>query len=183
VFGLQTGPAPIEHIYDYIRTGGARVWLEFYILTVMGAVLAGSLARRFVWASRLDVHVPMLRLRSEWYYKILGRTSGVPRSILPDADVLVDHPEDKSRLYAGVVSGFEISKDGGIEQLYLQAASRWKREEKNIVPIPGDLLAIPGTTIRSINMRYRVVEPPPGGRWRRVRWAVGSFLSAFFEEA
>ena len=182
MFGLLPGPAPLDHIYEYLRTGGGRVWLSLYLLTVMGAVAAGSIARRLVWASRLDVHVPMLRLKSEWYYKILGRTSGVPRSVLPEADILVDHPEDKSRLYAGVVSGFEVSKDGGIEQVYLQAASRWKREERKTVPIPGDLLAIPGTIIQSINMRYRVVEPPKG-KWRRVRWAVESFLAAFFEEA
>ena len=182
VFGLSTSPPHLDKIFEALRSGGGLIWLGYYLTTVMAAVLAGSILRRFVWASRLDIHVPMLRLKSEWYYKILGRTSGVPRSVLPEADVLVEHPEDRSRLYSGVVSGFEVSKDGGIEQLYMQAVSRWKREEKKTVPIPGDLLAIPGSTIKSINMRYIVVGPPEG-KLRQFRWLVASFVAAFFEEA
>jgi hypothetical protein len=182
VFGLGNSNASMNHLYAELESGGGWVWLGCYLVTVAMAFGAGSISRRLVWATRLDIHLPVLRLKAEWYYVLLGRKSGVPRNILPEADVLVEHPEDKSRLYAGVVSGFEVSKDGGIEELYLTAATRWKRAEKKIVDIPGDVLAIPGPMIQSINMRYILVPGPEKG-WSRFTWLSRNFWNALVEEA
>lgn len=181
-FGLGKAPAPLDSLFGELATGGGWVWLACYLTTVVGAFGIGSILRRLVWATRLDIYLPVLRLKAEWYYILLGRKPGVPRNILPQADILVEHSEDKSRLYVGVVSGFEISKDGGIEKLYLKAASRWKRAERSLVAIPGDVLAIQGGIIQSINMRYMVVPGPQGG-WQRFLWLTQNFWNAMAEEA
>jgi hypothetical protein len=184
LFGLSDKPLSLDASFGFVQQGGWWPWVWGYALLVFLAAAAGSVSRRFVWALRLDVLIPILRLRAEWFYVLLGRTSVTPKRVLPQADVLVSHPQG-SRLYAGIVLGLEPSKDGTIEELYLIAAQRYRKNASGtdeIVDIPGDVLMIPGETIHSINMRY-LVRPPPSGIWSRIMWWTGNFVRALLKEA
>lgn len=167
---------------------GSGWWslLCWYVLVVSAAAVAGALLRRLVWALRLDARIPALRLQTEWYYTLLGRRPSLLTRIIPQVDVLVEHPGPTgTRLFVGVVAGFGLSKDGGIEELYLQAAQRHRRKKKggiDIVDIPGDVLSIKGSTILSTNMRYYEI-PAPTGFWARLGARANNFLSAFFGDA
>jgi hypothetical protein len=188
IFGVASAPPILDPAFEFVRSGGLWVWSAYYVLVILLAVLAGSLLRRTVWALRLDTRLPILRLRAEWYYVLMGRSSGLPWSIIPQADVLATHPDEGSRMYVGVVSGFEPAKDGGIEQLYLFAAQRYRRDKvtgtHELKEIPGDRLAIKGSAILSINMRYFVVSGPPVvpgplGVMNRLTWAAGNLVREF----
>ncbi len=186
LLGFSSERVSPEAVYCFLRAGHWWNWTWTYVFVVVAAAIAGSTARRLVWALRLDVLVPLLRLKAEWFYVLLGRTTVRPREIIPQADVLVNHP-DGSRLYAGVVSGFEASKDGGIEQLYLTGAQRYRRSKsrkkaQTIVDVPGDVLAIPGATIHSINMRY-FIQRPPAGKVEQILWWAEKYMWAFLREA
>jgi len=154
-----------------------------YAGVIVASLAAGTIARRLVWASRWDVHVPMLRMQADWYYILQGRLPGLSRRLMPEADILVNHPEG-SRLYAGVVDGFEPTGDGRIKEVFLIAARRHKKlpdGTTTLRDIPGDQLAIFGSTIHSINMRYYEL-PTPTAWWPRLGWRAKAWIKAFILE-
>jgi hypothetical protein len=156
-----------------------------YVLVVILAAASGAVLRRLVWALRLDARIPALRLQAEWYYTLLGRRPSLLSRVIPQVDVLVEQPGTSgTRLFVGVVAAFDVSKEGGIEELYLQAAQRHRRREgggTDIVDIPGDLLSIKGSTILSTNMRYYEI-PAPTGFWPRLGARVSNFLSSLLRD-
>lgn len=165
---------------------------------IVGAAILGDLARRAVWALRLDLRIPMLRMKAEWFYVLLGREVTRPRQVISEADILVDCPgPEGSRLYAGLIEKFSADKDGGIQDITLEFARRWRYDRlpddsplsspSESRPgtwkrIPGDRLVLRGDQIHSINMRYSdVVLEPGASRFARLRswlWDVAtSFLT------
>ncbi len=132
-----------------------------YIILVATSWLTGVVLRRFVWACRLDVRIPLLRMKHNWYYILQGRLPGLPRELFPYADILVDHPEG-SRLFRGLIWAFEPTGSGEIKELVLEDTKRGKGRgtEFQWLQIPGDRFILPGPRIHSINMRYVLVAPP-----------------------
>jgi len=156
-----------------------------YLGLLGGSGVAGILVRRFVWAFRLDVVIPLLRMKQDWYYLLQGRLASLPRTIFPYADILVEHP-DGSELYQGLVLSFEVGGDGGIRQLVLRDAHRGKGRGQGFYwrPIPGNTFIVMGSCIRSINMRYIVVHPV-GAESLRLRiwhWIRDFYRSFVFQE-
>jgi hypothetical protein len=181
ILAVATQGADIHPVYEFMASGGLWMCIGSYLSVVVLATILGTVARRLVWVTRLDARIPMLRLKAEWYYRLLGRTGEIPWHSIPQADILVTHPEEGSRLYVGVVSGFEASREGGIETISLRAAQRYKRRNDEgarlLVDIPGDVFSISGKTIHSINMRYYVV-PGPSEPGARLRWNLENFWDA-----
>ena len=91
-FGLSAKAVPLHTLFRFFQFGHAWPWIGRYMLLVLLAAVAGFVSRRLVWALRLDVVLPVLRLKAEWFYVLVGRTSFRPRQILPLADVLVSVP-------------------------------------------------------------------------------------------
>ena len=158
-------------------------------LTILACSYAiGSVGRRVVWTCRLDVSIPLLRLKHSWYYALQGRLSTLPRRVLAFVDVLTEHPgqpPDDSRLYRGLVIDFEISSTGGIDSLTLVKAKRGRGRGQDFewVDIPSSRLMIVGSTIHSINMTYvELVEQLPARRLDRLRGQVPLILRRFFLE-
>lgn len=63
-----------------------------YLTILLSGFLVGSIARRLVWAFRLDTRISVLRLRHAWYYVLQGRLRDKPRKVLAYVDVLTTHP-------------------------------------------------------------------------------------------
>lgn len=156
-----------------------------YSLVLLGSFLLGNILRKLVWTFRLDLRVAFLRMKHEWFYILQGRLPPLSRSIVPYADVLVEHP-DGTQLYQGIVSSFEVNRDGGINQLILREAYRGKGrgQEFSWKPIPGDRFIVMGAAIRSLNMRYIAIEQPAAAAKsdRYKRWARRLLRTFFFEE-
>jgi hypothetical protein len=149
---------------------------KWYILLLIVAAGAGSLIRHLVWATRLDLRLPFLRMRNTWYYPLLGRLQSVPRwSIIPHADVMTELGNE-TRLFRGIVSDFEGAADGTIKSLVLVNAQRGKGRGDLFKwqAIPGDRLILLGASIQSINMAYLVVDSTKPA-WRL--WLRSFFLT------
>ena len=103
----------------------------------------------------------------------------LPVVVTPKVKGIVD---ETAANFVGVVSGCEPSKDGGIEEISLTAARRYKMRDKKgkrvITEIPGNVLYIKGSTIQSVNMRYYVV-PAPRKYWERLAWNLAHIRDEF----
>jgi hypothetical protein len=164
-------------------------WLSVQYLVLLAAVaVSGLVLRRIVWTLRLDVHVPMLRMRHHWYYTLQGRLRGYPRErdIIPYADVMVEMPGEQPRLYRGIVKGFDLDPDGQVGELILTNTLRGKgRAEKfEFLPMPSDRFLIRGRFIHSINMSYYEQIYEYETRWARAKRKLNAILrSLILEEA
>jgi len=144
----------------------------------------GSIGRRLVWAFRLDTVFSLLRLRHAWFYLLQGRQRGMPRVVLAYVDVLTEHPEDRSRLYRGLVVDFEIAANGDISSLTLHDTQRGKGRGDDFAwrPIPSNRLTIMGSTIHSINVTYIALDEQPQHGWRRWLARVRSWWRSFIAQ-
>jgi hypothetical protein len=130
------------------------------------AALAASILRRLVWFFRIDVYIRAIQMRNPWYYVLLGRLPGLPKMVVPMADVMTEMPGSKCRLYRGIVKDFDAAKNQELGRLTLTAAERYRfRKEDGAtqtgwLPLPSDELHILGRFVHSINMQYYEVEPP-----------------------
>lgn len=145
-----------------------------YLLLVATAFVVGALIRRVVWASRWDVSVQHLRMRSDWYYLLHGRLPGLPREIVPYVDAVVAH-EQATRLYQGVVVGFEVNREGQLREIILQGAMRFSRAAnpglgKTWKPIPGSRFVILADTIQNLNLRYVSLTAEDAPTRRHAAW-------------
>jgi len=159
--------------------------LEGYAVVVFGAWLAGEVLRRLVWALRLDIHIPALRMKHKWFYLLQGRLARLPRNVMPYVDVLATHPDqtEGSRLYRGLVTGFDWTNEGEIKELMLHDAERGKGRGQGFkwVEVPGNLFVLKGANIHTLNMRYLIVNvDPPTGLRQNVNYQVRAFLASFF---
>lgn len=156
-----------------------------YLATLLLAVLTGGFLRKLVWAARLDVLVPLLQMKHEWYYMLLGRLRSLPwSSVVPYTDVLVQHANE-TQLYQGILSGFELARDGSISRLMLTDAYRGRERGPafNWKQIPGDKFVVIGSCIRSLNMRYAVLEEKvEPTRIARVKRRVRTYWRRFWVE-
>jgi hypothetical protein len=155
------------------RLNDSWQWLIVqYLALLASSFIAGLIVRRVVWACRLDLKVPILRMRHEWYYVLQGRLPGHPRQVLPYADILVELPGEGCRLYRGIVTALEPTDDGQVNALYLEDVSRGKGRGAKFrwVEVPSNQFLVLGSTIHSINMRYFGVESErDAGKWGRLK--------------
>lgn len=168
IFGTLPDEAAVSRLSADLKNdiGTTALW---YVATIALSVLAGSASRRLVWATRLDLRVPLLRMKNEWFYQLLGRRADIiDRDVVAFVDVLASHP-DGSRLYRGIVSEFEISDSGALQQLTLNGATRGKGRGEGFkwAEIPGDGFIILGSCVHSINITYVALGGGKSSFWRR----------------
>ena len=134
-----------------------------YLVVIAVSAVGGMLLRKLVWALRIDTHFGIFRWRHPWYYVFQGRRKELPRDVLAWVYILASHAEDKTRLYRGLVSDYDMGSDGKLESIILFGAKRGKRRGDAFewVDIPGDLFVVLGSTIHSINVEYWGVDDSP----------------------
>jgi hypothetical protein len=134
-----------------------------YVLLIITSAVGGTVLRQIVWRFRIDTHFGILRWRHPWYYVFQGRRKELPRDVLAWVYILVEHAEDKTRLYRGLVVDYDMGSDGKLDSIILRGAKRGKgrRGDFGWIDIPGDLFVVLGSTIHSINVEYWRVEDSP----------------------
>ncbi len=160
-----------------------------YVSILVFAYAFASFLRRLVWSFRLDLIIGPLKMKHEWYYLLLGRDGNLVQPIIPYADVMVELAGE-SKLYQGVVCGFEVGADGMLARLTLEKAQRGNGKGDDFVwkPIPGEAFIISGDSIQSINMRYVEIRPDTSpdriSRTQHVQAVIERWWRRFyFEEA
>jgi hypothetical protein len=181
-FGIVThllaGDISEASVHAEIATFFQRFWFLnawTYFLLLVGSYIVGSIGRRTAWASRVDLRIPFLRVRHEWFYVLHGRVRGLPRDVIAYVDAMTRLPDIdgiQTRLFRGVVLDFQISPTGGIETLVLGDAKRGRGRGHDFrwKPVPSDRLVLMGSDIHSINVTYFAVDDPDHAPSRRDRW-------------
>lgn len=165
---------------------------KFYLLIGYSAVMSlafivGHAGKRAVWDLELDVKWPALfRFKSDWLYELLGRgklyephtsrfqriigkpgPNSVPHKLtLVILDAVTDQPtsvEGKTQLYSGVVTGFTLNSEGGLNEIALTKAKRGKFLLKapgtknykfSLEDIPGEKFVLKYSAVKNMNLTY-----------------------------
>ena len=155
--------------------------LIYYISTVLIGVVLGWGFRYLVRWKKLDRRFLWLRYDNRWYYLLSGEFAETPEAPqelkLKDAkhidfvfiDILVKL-EKSNVLYSGVLGGYDLAADGGLNNVQLIGCQRKNLTESigveksgdsnmnEYYQVAGDLLIIPYTQILNINVTYWIDE-------------------------
>jgi hypothetical protein len=106
-------------------------FLSYCMLTYVVAWLFGLLVQRLAMRFNWDINFPLFLVHNEWYYLLRGMlvtsgTSGRRKFIAVDT-VQVDAVVDiagVAYIYTGIISDFVLSKQEGIDRIYLSDTIR-----------------------------------------------------------
>lgn len=177
------GDQHVSSLVNQLRASWHDLLIEYGVALTL-AFVAGLSTRRLVWAFRLDIYLPALRMKHRLYYELLGRLEGLPRQLIPYADVLAECPGDGSRLYRGILASFDFDQDGELSLLTLTNPQRGhlRGDEFEWKPIPSDRLLLLARNVHSINLQYFSIDPPDLN-FERLRWWIKTwFRRIAFEE-
>ena len=155
--------------------------LIYYLSTVLIGAVSGWGVRCLVRWKKLDRRFLWLRYDNRWYYLLSGELAETPEAPqelrLKDAkhidfvfvDILVKL-EKSNVLYSGVLGGYDLAADGGLNNIQLIGCQRKNLTEpvgieksgdlntNEYYQVAGDLLIIPYAQILNINVTYWIDE-------------------------
>ena len=133
--------------------------------------------RSIVISWRLDQRFQPFRFSNEWYYLLTGR--GLTNEEDFDVvwvDALIGSGE-ASVIYSGALVGYYLSRDGGLESLWLTRVSKWvvakaddtkpsehpvARKQTHVeIEIPGEVFVVKYADVKNLNITYKSVELRP----------------------
>ena len=165
-------------------------FLLYNILLWVAAWLLGYFTRRFIKRFKLHYKYPIFRFQNDWYHILRGSILNFPGYEGQTSDIafvwldVVLETRDSSYIYSGIVQEFFLSKDEGLDRIYLINVRRRKLSDdletgqmaadatttensdtaddnlpsteidKRYYYMPGDLFVIPYSQIRSLNVTY-----------------------------
>lgn len=130
----------------------------YLVITATMAMTCGEVLRVVVWRYKLDVKLPSLfRFPNHWLYTFTGRDWNKDHEYqFVVLDVMCSLTKEKTRLYRGVVFGFDTNNNGELEQIHLGLAYReeFKKEDESFYwePIPGDILVLKYDCVQNLNI-------------------------------
>lgn len=155
----------VRQIFSDINNHLLLITMYFIVLWGL-SVMLGHLTRILIRWRKWDRKYHWLRFSNEWYYffsREYVEISGDERLENIDfmiSEVLADIGGGQHILYIGYVTDFFMSKDGGLDSIYLKYPIRKKYSIENAKGHEiGDLLMIPFNTIINISIRYMKIEP------------------------
>lgn len=167
---FATGGTLTDADFAYLEQGYGTFVL--YSLLVCG--LSGTLgyaAQNLVVNSALDERYKVLRTLNDWDRYFTGY------ALPPEArkklnfiqvDLLVDgHPDNY--VYSGVLINYSLNASQGIDQLFISDAIRRvnpgsggnRDNAHQKYEMPGDVLAIPFSEVRNLNLNYHFMQEEP----------------------
>lgn len=152
-----------------------------YQLTI--SVLAAGLGAWLNWSVKrfkLDCRYYFLRIDNDWYYLLTGRILDFPdmggsgdEVSAVHIDVVIEAKEC-SYLYTGVLTKFYLSKEQGLDRIYLENVYRRKLADDlptagtlpapekafdaRYYKMPGDLFVISYASLKTINVSYVTMQ-------------------------
>lgn len=165
------------------------LFLLYNILLWIVAWTFGYATRRFIKHYKLHYKYPIFRFQNDWYHILRGSILNFPGYEGQTSDIafvwldVVLETRDSSYIYSGIVQEFFLSKDEGLDRIYLINVRRRKLSDdletvseatatttensdtaddnlpaaeidKRYYYMPGDLFVIPYSQIRSLNVTY-----------------------------
>jgi len=163
--------------FNSLHTYSAEiVWYNIVLWGV--AFLLGLGARDAVKRLELDTKIPFLRFNNEWHYllsgdilkckDIVGEEGNLKDFDLTSIDAMVELGEE-TLIYSGILVNYELSRDGGLDRIYLENVFRRKLKDDKIkseerefediyYQMPGVFFVIPYSKIVNLNVDYFAYE-------------------------
>lgn len=175
LYQILTG-ADSEIDFNFIL-GSLPVFLVYILILIVIAAVLGLSARFMVRKFQLDLRYPFLKVNNEWYYLFSGEildlldTPGESKNVeMIQIDVLVS-TGDGTMVYSGTLENYFLSKDNGLDRIYLSNVYRRKmkddldRTKPNVgyldrylderyYAMPGDLFVVTYDKIINLNVTY-----------------------------
>ncbi|MBT1703614.1 hypothetical protein [Chryseosolibacter indicus] len=190
VYQLITGE---QSNFQIIKASAIPFSIYITVLLIIG-VVCGLTTRALVRVLRLDLYLKFLRFGNEWYYLLSGESLNLPIKkrnetwygsikdyfkslrkkktipLLIQVDALVNSSEG-DMIYSGVLKDFFLSKDNGLDRIYLSNVYRRSfrndlaNEENNpgflardtderYYTMPGYAIVISYDKIQNLNITY-----------------------------
>lgn len=144
------------------------------------ATLLGGGSNWLVKNYKLDCRYYFLRVNNDWYYLLTGRILDFPDMAgnsdevsAVHIDVIID-AQACSYLYTGVLATFYLSREQGLDRIYLKNVYRRKLSDDVVratspptpdrafddryYQMPGDLFVISYSSIKTINVSYVSIQ-------------------------
>lgn len=142
----------------------------YFLSTYIVGGLTGYFGKKIIRFTKLDRKVKLFRFQNEWHYLFSGeildfpRVSGKSEDIdFSYVDVLVKSDEG-SIIYMGILSDYILSRDGGLDRIYLREVKRRYLRDDNhtkdetYYQLPGEFFVISSSQIINIHITYYKVS-------------------------
>ena len=162
--------------FDFILSS-LPIFLGYILILITVAAVLGFSIRLIVRKFQLDLRYTFLKVNNEWYYLFSGEildfldTPGESKNVeMIQIDALVS-TGDGTMVYSGTLENYFLSKENGLDRIYLSNVYRRKmkddldRTKPNVgylerylderyYSMPGDLFVITYDKIININITY-----------------------------
>jgi hypothetical protein len=177
VYRLITGSSSDTSDFFIIQNNIGSFLVYLTALIIISAIL-GIACREVVRKYRLDIHNKFLRFGNEWHYLFSGEILYSSKNLDPDSisliqiDVVMQSSEG-NLIYSGILEDFYLSRDNGLDRIYLRNVYRRKLKddldpnEPNVgfldrhldaryYAMPGDFFVVTYDKIINLNISYYV---------------------------
>lgn len=172
-YQLLNGDASPGIDFIAIRAGLFQFLIYTASLILISAAL-GRLFRLIIRMSRLDIRYRFFRLNNEWHYLFSGEILDFPDVIGESENIeiiqidLLANIGEGSVIYSGILQDYYLSKDNGLDRIYLSQVHRRKlkddlahADQSNVQKLderyyqmPGELFVIHYDKIMNMNVTY-----------------------------
>ncbi|MDQ2752793.1 MAG: hypothetical protein M3R72_07200 [Bacteroidota bacterium] len=157
----------------YVHAAGI---VSYFIAVSALAAIAGLIAKYIVRKLKLDRKFKLFRFQNEWHYIFSGEILDFPRVPGNADDISIRYidalvkSDQGTIIYTGILADYVLSKDGGIDRIYLTNVKRryLKDDRTNEVLenetderyyyLPGQFFIIPYTQIINLHITYYKIE-------------------------
>jgi hypothetical protein len=173
IYQLITGDSSSEINFHTIRAG----FLPFLLYTltlILVSAGTGRLLRSIIRKLKLDLRYRFFRLTNEWHYLFSGEILDFPDVIGESENIeiiqidLLASTSEGSVIYSGILQDYYLSKDNGLDRIYLSQVYRRKlkddlapsdqsniqRLDERYYQMPGELFVIHYDKIINMNVTY-----------------------------
>ncbi|MEX2231046.1 MAG: hypothetical protein WD824_02710 [Cyclobacteriaceae bacterium] len=163
-----TEPANVKAAFSNLYYNAKEIYIYLAGASILAAA-AGAAIRSLVRGLRIDRIWEPLRFQNRWHYLFTGEILDFPGQLgSPEevdfvyVDALVDCDEG-SVLYSGILADHILSKDGGLDRIYLSYTKRRYLKENDkegmkYYSMPGNLFVIPYSKILNLHITYYSFE-------------------------
>lgn len=162
----------ISMIFRNIDSHKVEIFIYFVSASTAGAAL-GRLAKAVVRRSKWDRKYKLLRFKNEWHYLFSGEVLDFPRVSgsfeevdFRYVDALVQ-TNDGVFIYNGFLEDYILSKDGGIDRIYLSNVRRRqmeadkppkKKNDQRYYSLPGKFFVLPYSQVINLHIVYYSIK-------------------------
>lgn len=179
IYQLITGAGVDEINFGIIEQNLPRFLIYLFVLILI-AIFLGVFTRATVRKYKLDLKIKFLRFGNEWHYLFSGESFYHSKRIEASSIFLIQidvvmNSGDGYMIYSGTLEDFYLSKDNGLDRIYLRNVYRRNfkddlgQDKPNVgylnrdaderyYAMPGDLFVVTYDKIINLNVTYIALD-------------------------